>query len=172
MSEPIRTAAEIINAILTVTLSAAERASILRALRDTTPDLVPDDPHLRGGIISAQSVSPEYVDSTISGLESSELWQRSANSTPKDLRRHREIVGEQREVFEIAQAYADTLQSNMRYHHFVAVDKARAAHRVGNQLTGDARLSIKSHLDRMTDARPDIGRRKKKSDSPANNPQK
>ena len=169
MSEAVLTAVEIIKAIFSASLSISDRVAILRALRDSTPGLVAPDPRLRRRIGAARAVPVEYVDSTVVALENSEAWQ-GATSKPEELRGHRERSDELLPFREESKALTDLLTYNARYQHFLAVEKARAAHKVGREITNEAALSIKPHLDVMAEARPQVGRRKKKAAQPTTTP--
>lgn len=156
------TVEEIIGLILKAELSIEDRVAIVRAVRNTIPDLVAPSPRLKARIDTAQGVRPEYVDFTMTGLANSELWQQSASTTPKQIRFHRNTAAEYRLLFEEAQAFADILKHNFRYQYFLAVDLSRTAHRVGKELTGEVAVLVKPHLEIMADARPSNGRRRVK----------
>jgi hypothetical protein len=156
------TVAEIVDLINNTELSIEDRVAIVRAVRNTIPDLIAPERRLKGRVDSARGVRPEYIDSAILGLENSALWQQSSSTSPKELRLHRDASTEHRLLFEEAQALADIANYNSRYHHFVGVDKARAVHRVGKQITGDAAVLVQPHLDIMATARPTNGRRRLK----------
>ena len=156
------TVSEIIDLINNAELSTEDRVAIVRAVRNTMPDLVAPTHRLKSRVDAAQAVRPEYIDSAMTGLEHSELWQQSSSATPKQMRIYRATAAEYRLLFEETQAFADVLKYNYRYQHFLAVDLARTAHRVGKQLTGEAAVLVTPHLDIMTDILPSNGRRRPK----------
>jgi hypothetical protein len=148
------TAAEIIDLINNSELSIEDRVEIVRALRNGIPDLVVPERRLKGRIDSAQGVRPEFVDSAILGLTSSAIWQQSASTSPKELRTQLDLSTVHRLLGEEARALAEIADYNSRYHYFVAIDKARAVRRVGQQLTGEAAILVQPHLEVMASARP------------------
>jgi hypothetical protein len=154
---------EIVNLINTSDLSIEDRVVILRALRNTIANLVAPEPRLRGRINAALAVRPEFIDSLITGLENSELWQQSSSTSPKELRIERDAAAEFRPLFEEAQAFADVLQATARYRYLLVVDKARTVIRIGRELTGDAAVRVKPHLDLIDDLRA----RRRSSSKPA-----
>jgi hypothetical protein len=166
MAETSLTIAAVTDWIRTAELSVDDRVSIIRALRDSTPDLVPVDNRLTGRIRAAQSIDPKYIDTTIVALENSGVWQQFASATPKELRLHRSFGDTNRSLTEEIGAYSDILQYSERYHHFVGVDKSRDAYKAGLQMSGEARLSIQPHLANIAEARPVVGRRRRKPEEP------
>ena len=160
------TPGEIIAAIQSTALSPSERVEILRALKDTTPDLVAPDPKLEGRMRAALGTPAEFVESAINGLSASELWQQSAAATPIEIRKHL-AFDDNRPVLEELTAYVDLLDYNVRYHHFAAIDMARTSYRVGKTIGGEAGLNLKPHLEIMGQHLPKVGRRKKKAAPPA-----
>lgn len=164
------TATEIIDLINNSELSIEDRVAIVRALRNTIPNLVVPERRLKTRVDAAQAIRPEYVEAAITALENSELWQQSASSTPKDIRFHRTATEELRPLIEETQAFLNLLNYTARYHHLLAVDMARAAHRVGKEITGEAAVLVKPHLDIMTNARPSNGRRRIKPTSTPSTP--
>lgn len=154
---------EVVQWILTAGLTVNERVLIVRALRDSFPELVPVDPRLAGRIRVAQATSPDFIETTVNGLENYEVWQQSASASPKELRRHREYKDEQRPMIDALQAFVDILQYNVRYQHFLGVEKARTAFKIGKEMSGEAGLSIKPHLEIIALTRPNGGRRRKKA---------
>jgi hypothetical protein len=161
------TAAEIINLINTSELSIEDRVAIVRALRNTVPNLVAPERRLKGRVDSAQGIRPEFVESAITALENSELWQQSSTATPKQLRFHRNASEETRPLIEEVQAFYAILSYSARYHHFLAVEMARNAHRVGKQLIGDAAVLVQPHLEIMADTLPPRRRRIKPASTPS-----
>jgi hypothetical protein len=148
------TAAEIIDLIHNSELSIEDRVEIVRALRNSTPDLVVPERRMKGRIDSAQGVRPEFVDSAILGLTSSAIWQQSASTSPKELRVQLDKSAAHRLLCEEARALAEIADYNSRYHHFLAIEKARAARRVGLEITGDAAILVQPHLEIMASSRP------------------
>lgn len=63
-------------------------------------------------------------------------------------------------------AYGDILKYTQRYYHFLGVDKSREAYKAGKQMSGEVRLSIQPHLATIADARPVVGRRRRKAEEP------
>jgi len=86
------------------------------------------------------------VHSTATGLETSALWQESADATPEELPQNLERETELRTLAEQANALNALLQFNTAYHHFVAVNKARVAYGVGARLGGKEGRAITPHL--------------------------
>ena len=154
--------AEIIAAIQSTPLSVTDRIEILRAIKETIPDLVAPDPKLENRMRSARATRPEFVESAINGLTTSELWRQSADATPEAIRKHQEFE-ENRPLLEDVVAFADLLDYNVRYHHFAAIDLARTSYRVGKMIGGEAGLNLKPHLEIMAQHLPQKGRRKKKA---------
>ncbi len=152
--------------IRTAELSVDDRVAVVRALRDSTPDLVAVDPRLTGRIRAAQAIEPKYVDTTIIALENSGLLQQFASTNPKELRHHRNVGDNNRSLTEEVAAYGDILKYTERYHHFVAVDKSREAFKAGKQMSGEARLSIQPHLASIAESLPPTGRRRRKTEEP------
>jgi hypothetical protein len=166
MAKTTLKAADIVEAIRTSEVSIADRVAIVRALRETTPGVVQADDHLLLRIRAAQTVSPEYVDTTVNALENSSFWQQSAATTPEDLRKHRVLANEDRPLEDEVQAYGDVLKHKKRYHHFAAVDKARAAYRVGKELKGEVGQAIRPHLSILEEVRRSSSRRRRKAEEP------
>jgi hypothetical protein len=158
---------DIVQVLLTLPLTVDDRVSIVRALRDTLPELVPVDPRLASRIRVAQATSPEFIDSTVNGLENDVVWQRSASANPGELRKHRRFADEQRPLVDTLRAFVDLLEYNGRYQHFVGVDKARRAYRVGKAMSGEAGLAIQPYLAIIAQKRPPGGRKRKKARPPA-----
>jgi hypothetical protein len=160
-------AAEIVQGILTAGLTLNDRVLIIRALRDSFPELVPVDARLVARIRNAAATSPEFIDSTVNGLENYKVWQDSSSASPEELRRHREYGAEHRPMIEALQAFVDVMKYNVAYQHFVAVDKSRRAYKVGKAMSGEAGLSIRAHLAIIAQTRPGNGRKRKKTEEPA-----
>ncbi|HYK01687.1 MAG TPA: hypothetical protein VE974_08015 [Thermoanaerobaculia bacterium] len=167
MGESTLTAVDIVNAVRTAELSTADRVAIVRALRDTTPGLVEPDDRLLLRIRAARSVSPEYVDTMVNAMENSELWQQSADTTPTDLRTHRDLSEENRALVDEVQTYGEVLTYKSRYHHFLAVEKARSAYKIGKEMKGEAGLAIRAHISLIDETRRASTRRRRKPEAPA-----
>ncbi|HYK05698.1 MAG TPA: hypothetical protein VE974_28370 [Thermoanaerobaculia bacterium] len=163
MAETTLTTSAVLEWIRTAELPVTDRVAIVRTLRDTTPDLVAVDPRLTGRIRAAQGIDPKFIDSTVTALENSAVWQEFTSTTPKELRQYRSIGDDNRPLTEEVLAYGDILRYTQRYYHFLAVDKSREAYKAGKQMSGEARLSIQPHLSTIADARPVVGRRRRKA---------
>lgn len=166
MADSTLTAADILEGVRTAKLTTADRVAILRALRDSTPGLVAADRHLLRRIRSAQAVPAAYIDTTINALENSAVWQQSASTNPEELREHRTFSGDHRNLYDEVEAFADILKYNIKYHHFLSVEKARTVFKVGREMSGAAGLSIRPHLTILAEARPSQGRKRRKPDEP------
>jgi hypothetical protein len=166
MPELSLTIEAVVDWIRTAALSVDDRVAVVRALRDSTPDLVAVDPRLTGRIRAAQAIDPKYVDTTIIALENSGVWQQFASTDPKQLRHHRNVTENNRPLTEEVTAYGDILKYTERYHHFVGVDKSREAYKAGKQMSGDARLSIQPHLASIAESAPNTRRRRRKPEEP------
>ena len=153
---------DILETLKTAVLSVADRIAIVRALRDGTPDLVAEDPRIRGRVNAAQAIDAEYAESTVVALENSVAWQRSIDLTPKALNRYLELSTENRPLCEEVTAYAKLLKYNMDYYHFVAIDNARIAHKAAMVIRGEDTKSIQTHLPILAASRGNAGGRKRK----------
>ena len=80
MADTSLTIDAVVDWIRTAELSVDDRVALVRALRDSTPDLVAVDPRLTLRIRAAQAIDPKYVDTTIIALENSELLQQFAST--------------------------------------------------------------------------------------------
>jgi hypothetical protein len=167
MADTSLTIDAVVDWIRTAELSVDDRVALVRALRDSTPDLMAVDPRLTLRIRAAQAIDPKYVDTTIIALENSELLQQFASTNPKELRHHRSVGDNNRSLTEEVTAYGDILKYTERYHHFVAVDKSREAFKAGKQMSGEARLSIQPHLANIAESLPPTGRRRRKTEETA-----
>lgn len=167
MPETTLSAVEIMEGIRKADLTIADRVAIIRTLRDSTPGLVNVDPRLLSRIRAAQSVGTEYIDTTVNALENSEVWQQSASTSPKELRTHLNFQDEHRPLQDEIQAYADILKYNVRYHHWIGVEKSRTAFNVGKAMTGEIGISIRPHLTIIAAARPAVGPKRRKPAEPA-----
>jgi len=154
-------AADIVTAIRATELAPADRVEILRALRETTPDIVPPDPLQKTRIRSAAGLSRDFVDAAISGLSASDVWQQSAATTGAEIGTHRDFE-EQRPVFNELQTFTDILHNSLSYHHWQATAKSRAAYRAGKALGGDEGLVLQPHIQIMAAALPKRSRKTKK----------
>ncbi len=160
------TPADIVAAIRATTLTPADRVEILRALRETMPDLVPPDPSQKKRIRAAKGVPRPFVDAAINGLTASEVWTQSAATTSGEMEAHRDFEG-QRPVFDELKTYTDILEYGLNYHHWQATAKARTVYKVGKQLGGDEGLVLKPHVDIMASTLP---RRSRKAKTPSTTP--
>ena len=138
--------ADIVAAVRATPMTVADYADVLLAIRESIPDLNPPDKSLATKIRWAARLSPRFVQSMATGLETSALWQKSADATPEELTRNLERESELRPLAEQANALNALLQFNTAYHHFVAVDKARVAYGVGARLGGNEGKAITPHL--------------------------
>jgi hypothetical protein len=157
--------ADIVQSVSSGALTMNERVLIVRALRDSFPELVPVDPRLAGRIRAAQGMPPEFIETTVNALENYEVWQQSASASPIEMRKHREYGGEHRPLIDALQAFVDILVYNVRYQHFVGVEMARTAFKVGKEMSGEAGLSIKPHLEIIAQSRPSNARKRKKAEA-------
>ncbi len=160
------TAADIVAAIRATTLAPADRVEILRALRETMPDMVPPDPLQKGRIRVAKGVSQQFVDAAINGLTSSEVWAQSAATTSAEMQAHRDFE-EQRPVFDELKTYIDILGYGLSYHHWQGIAKARRVYKVGKQLGGDEGLVLQPHIEIMASTLPRRSRKAKTPQPPA-----
>lgn len=156
------TAADLAEAINATSLTFAERATLVRAIRDSIPDLLHPDPSLLGRMRSAGRLSARFIDSAATGLENSELWQKSADATPEEIRQHLNRSADLLPLTEEAKALNAVMQYNTSYHHYVAATKSRVAYSVGRRLGGDEGKSLKPHLDIIKEQIPKTWRRKPK----------
>jgi len=157
------TAADLVEAIQKNPLTLAERAALVRAIRDSIPDLLHPDPSLVGKMRSAARLSNQFIDSAATGLENSELWQKSADATPEEIRLHLSRSADLQPLLEEAKALDAVMQFNASYHHYVAASKSRVAYNVGRRLGGDEGKSLKPHLDIIKEQIPKTWRRKPKA---------
>ena len=154
--------ADIVTAIRATALAPADRVDILRALRETMPDVVPPDPQQKPRIRFAVGMPRQFVDAAISGLTASTVWEQSAATTAAEVTAHRDFE-EQRPVFDELKTYTAILDYSLRYHHWQATLKSRTAYRVGKTLGGDAGLVLQPHIEIMASTLP---RNKRKSKTP------
>jgi hypothetical protein len=124
---------------------------------------VPVDSRLRLRIRSAQAFPPEFIHTTCNALESSEVWQQSSSTTPEKLRRHGSFADEHYPLYQEVQVFAETLKYNLRYQHFLAVEMARRAYRIGKEMTGEASLSVRPFVTMIGERRPALGRRRRRT---------
>lgn len=157
------TAADLVAAIQTTPLTLAERAALVRAIRDSVPDLLHPDPSLFGKIRSGARMPAHFIESAATGLENSELWQKSADATPEEIRLHLNRSAELQPLLEEAKALNAVMQFNTSYHHYVAASKSRDAYNVGRRLGGNEGKSIKPQLDIIKAQIPKTWRRKPKA---------
>jgi hypothetical protein len=154
------TPAEIVAAIRATALAPADRVEILRALRETMPDIVPPDPLQKGRIRVAKGIPRPFLEAAINGLTASGLWQQSAATTPTEVVGHRDFE-EQRPVFDELKTFSDILDYSLNYHHWQATTKARRVYKVGKQLGGDEGLVLQPHIDIMAATLPKRSRKAK-----------
>jgi hypothetical protein len=154
------TPADIVTTIRATALAPADRVEILRALRETMPDIVPPDPQQKTRITFAKGVPRQFVDAAINGLTASDVWQQSAATTSSEVGAHRDFE-EQRPVYDELKTFSDILRYSLNYHHWQATAKSRAAYRVGKQLGGDEGLVLQSHIDIMAATLPKRSRKPK-----------
>src|ERR1019366_4226355 len=140
------TPADIVAAIRATTLAPADRVEILRALRETMPDLVPPDPLQKDRIRVAKAVPRQFIEAAINGLTASDVWRQSAATSSDDMEAHRDFEA-QRPVFDELKTYVDLLDYSLDYHHWQATTKARRVYKVGKQLGGDEGLVLQPHID-------------------------
>lgn len=127
-------------------MTAAEYADLILAVRESIPNLLPPDKTIKKRINWAQRLSPRFVQSMATGLETSPIWQASADAKPEELRENLERANELQPLAEQANALNSLVQFNTDYHHFVAADKARVAYNVGSRLGGKEGKAITPHL--------------------------
>ncbi|HEX7679446.1 MAG TPA: hypothetical protein VF713_15045 [Thermoanaerobaculia bacterium] len=154
------TPADIVTTIRATALAPADRVEILRALRETMPDIVPPDPQQKTRITFAKGVPRQFVDAAINGLTASDVWQQSAATTSAEVGAHRDFE-EQRPVYDELKTFSDILRYSLNYHHWQATKKSRAAYRVGKQLGGDGGLVLQPHIDIMAATLPKRSRKPK-----------
>jgi len=162
------TPADIVTAIRATALAPADRVEILRALRETMPDVVPPDPQQKPRIRFAVGMPRQFVDAAISGLTASTVWEQSAATSAAEVTAHRDFE-EQRPVFDELKTFTSILDYSLRYHHWQATLKSRTAYRVGKTLGGDAGLNLQPHIEIMAATLPRNNRRKSKT-PPAQTP--
>jgi hypothetical protein len=164
------TPADIVTAIRATALAPADRVEILRAVRETTPDIVPPDPEQKARIRSASGISPQFIDAAVNGLTGSDMWQESADTTAAEIAGHRDFEDE-RPVYDELKTFSDLLGYSLKYHHWQATKKARAAYRVGKQLGGEKGAVLQPHIEIMAATLPQKrARRKPKTPPPATTP--
>ena len=151
---PQWTAADIVKAVRGTAMTPAEYAEVLLAVRESIPNLLPLDKTNRKRMNWAQRLSPRFVSSIATGLETSGVWQASADATPDELRRNIDRANELRPLAEQADALNTVLQFTTDYHHYVAADKARVAFNVGHRLGGKEGKVIAPHLNIARDSLP------------------
>src|SRR2546430_14401824 len=100
-------------------MPVANHADVPNPTRESFPDLNPPDKSLATKIRWAARLSPRFVQSMATGLETSALWQKSADATPEELTQNLERETELRPLAEQASALNALLQFNTAYHHFV-----------------------------------------------------
>lgn len=154
------TPADIVTTIRATALAPADRVEILRALRETMPDIVPPDPLQKTRITVAKGVPRQFVDAAINGLTASDVWQQSAATTSAEVGAHRDFE-EQRPVYDELKTFSDILRYSLNYHHWQATSKSRTAYRVGKQLGGDEGLVLQPHIDIMAATLPKRSRKPK-----------
>jgi hypothetical protein len=159
------TPADIVSAIRATALAPADRVEILRALRETMPDVVPPDPQQKPRIRFAVGMPRQFVDAAISGLTASTVWEQSAATSAAEIAAHRDFE-EQRPVFDELQTYTSILDYSLRYHHWQATLKSRTAYRAGKALGGDTGLVLRSHIEIMAATLPRNNRRSKSKTPP------
>jgi hypothetical protein len=143
---PQWTSADIVAAVRATPMAPAEYADLILALRESIPNLLPPDKAIKKKINWAQRLSPRFVQSMATGLETSPVWQASADAKPDELRANLDRSSELRPLAEQADALNAIVQFNTDYHHFVAADKARIAYNVGSRLGGNEGKTIAAHL--------------------------
>jgi hypothetical protein len=148
------TPADVVAAVRATPMTAAQYADVILAVRESIPNLLPIDKALRKRINWAQRLSPRFVQSMATGLETSPVWQASADATPDELRQNMERSNELRPLAEQADALNTVVQFTTDYHHFVAADKARVAFNVGHKLGGKEGKLITPHLNMARESLP------------------
>jgi hypothetical protein len=148
------TPADVVAAVRTTPMTAAQYADVILAIRESIPNLLPIDKTLKKRMSWAQRLSPRFVQSMATGLETSAVWQASADATPLELRQNLERSDELRPLAEQADALNTVVQFTTDYHHFVAADKARVAFNVGHKLGGKEGKMIAPHLSIARESLP------------------
>jgi hypothetical protein len=148
------TPADVVAAVRATPMTAAQYADVILAVRESIPNLLPLDKILRKRMNWAQRLSPRFVQSMATGLETSAVWQASADATPDELRQNMERSNELRPLAEQADALNAVVQFTTDYHHFVAADKARVAFNVGHKLGGKEGRVIAPHLSIARESLP------------------
>jgi hypothetical protein len=163
------TPADIVTTIRATALAPADRVEILRALRETMPDIVPPDPLEKSRIRVAAGLPRQFVDAAVNGLSASDVWQASAATTATEIVAHRDFE-EQRAVFDELKTFSDILRYSLNYHHWQATKKSRAAYRVGKQLGGDRGAVLQPHIEIMAATLPQKKARRKPKKSAEQTP--
>src|SRR5216684_2996622 len=163
------TPADIVTTIRATALAPADRVEILRALRETMPDIVPPDPLQKSRIRVAAGLPRQFVDAAVNGLAASDMWQEPAAATATEIVAHSDIE-EQRPVLDELKTYSAILGFSLRYHHWQATKKSRAAYRVGKQLGGDRGAVLQTHIEIMAATLPQKKARRKPKKSPEQTP--
>jgi hypothetical protein len=148
------TPADIVAAVRATPMTAAEYAELILAVRESIPNLLPPDKTIKKKMNWAQRLSPRFVQSMATGLETSPVWQASADAKPDELRQNLDRESELRPLAEQADALNTLVQFNTDYHHFVAADKARVAYNVGSRLGGKEGKAITPHLNIARESLP------------------
>ena len=148
------TPADVVAAVRATPMTAAQYADVILAIRESIPNLLPLDKVLRKRMNWAQRLSPRFVQSMATGLDTSAVWQASADATPAELRQNLERSDELRPLAEQADALNTVVQFTTDYHHFVAADKARVAFNVGHKLGGKEGKVIAPHLNIARESLP------------------
>src|SRR2546423_15117971 len=151
---PQWTTADIVAAVRATPMTLAEYADLILALRESIPNLLPPDNSIKKRINWAQRLSPRFIQSVATGLETSPVWQVSADAKPDELRQNIDRANELRPLAEQADALNTLVKFNTDYHHFVAADKARVAYNVGHKLGGNEGKAITPHLQIARESLP------------------
>ena len=158
---PKWTPADIVAAVRATAMTPAEYAEVILAMRETIPNLLPLDKTIRKRMNWAQRLTPRFVQSVATGLETSTVWQASADATPDQLRQNLDRSSDLRPLAEQADALNSVVQFTTDYHHFVAADKARIAFNVGHKLGGNEGRVIVPHLNIARESLPKLSKRHK-----------
>lgn len=150
--------AGIVASIRAATLASADRVEILRALRDTLPSIVPPDPQPSTRMRAAARIDRRFVDTAITGLTASDVWQKSAATTSDEVQGDRDFEQEKSVLDELT-SFREILTYSLRYHHWQATEKSRVAYHVGKKLGGDEGLMLKPHLEIMARLLPQSRRK-------------
>lgn len=155
--------AEILEAIRSTPLSAAERAALLRAIRETIPNLTLPNSSLQHEMRSAARISRRFCEFTANALAESALWQEVSATSPAEIRSHLQQAAELQSLVEEATAFQSVVDFGARHHHYLATRKARDAYRIAKELHRTGKHELTSHIRILKDELPKTWRRKRKA---------